>query len=104
MAATFLLAYVANSYGFKYVLSVVSSSICWLKRQTSSVEAGFKTTYIRRRGKTRQVPSKNKKIEKQTDKQVGVEAIDNRRNTTDVPTNVMFPACGNDIVLLGKKL
>ena len=40
------------------------------------------------------------KIEKQADKQVSVEARDNRRNTTDVPTNVMFPACVNKIVLL----
>ena len=71
MGATFLLAYVANSYGFRYVLSVVSSSICWIKRQTSSVEAGFKTPYIRRRGKTRQVQSKNKKSKnKQINKSV----------------------------------
>ena len=58
------LAFVANSYAFVYVLSVASSSICRLKRHTSSVEAGFKTPYIRRRGKTRQVPSKNKKSKK----------------------------------------
>ena len=74
-----------------------------LVKKTLSVEAGFKTTYIRRRDKTRQVPSKTMKIEKQADKQVSVEARDNRRNTTDVPTNFMFPACGNNIVLLGKK-
>ena len=102
MGATFLFAYVANSYGFKCVLSVVSSSICRLKRHTSSVEAGFKTPYIRRRGKTRQVPSKNKKPKKKkhADQQVSDEARDNSRNTTDVPTNLMFPACVNKIVLL----
>ena len=35
------LAFVANSYAFVYVLSVASSSICRLKRHTSSVEAGY---------------------------------------------------------------
>ena len=47
---------------------------------------------------------KTKKIEKQTDKQVSVEARENRRNTTDVPINVMLPACGNNIVLLEEKV
>ena len=46
---------------------------------------------------------KTMKIEKQADKQVSVEAGEKRRNTTDVPTNFMFPACGNNIALLGKK-
>ena len=95
MGATFLFAYVANSYGFKCVLSVVSSSICRLKRHTSSVEAGFKTPYIRRRGKTR-----TEKKQKHADQQVSDEARDNSRNTTDVPTNLMFPACVKKIVLL----
>ena len=34
-------------------------------------------------------------FEKHAYKQVSVEARDNSRNTTDVPTNVMFPACVN---------
>ena len=44
-----------------------------------------------------------KMFEKQAYKQVSVKAGDRARNTTDVPTNVMFPAHMNKIVLLAKK-
>ena len=46
---------------------------------------------------------KKEMFEKQAYKQVSVNARDRARNTADVPTNVMFPAHMNKIVLLAKK-
>ena len=46
---------------------------------------------------------KEEMSEKQAYKQVSVKAGDRARNTTDVPTNVMFPAHMNKIVLPEKR-
>ena len=75
-----------------------------LVKTTSSVEARFQTAYIRRRGKTRHVPlQKQEMFEEQANKQVSPKERDNSRNTTDVPTYVMFPACVNKVYTATKQ-
>ena len=100
--STFFFANAANSYGFNYVLSVVSSNKYWSKKH-HPWDPGFKQrVYYEEAGKYK-YHLKTDMFEKQAYKQVSVEARDESRNTTDVPTNVMLPAHMKKVVLPEKR-